>query len=162
MDPRKRANRQMDVANYSPKTIWKDKRREAWSFFCPNCKAQRKLPYHPRPGRRRHFIQVGLTALAFTCATWSWFHWRGLVSFLPFWAFFEIFFRSRVRVALSCPHCGFDPYLYLTDVKRARAEIEKHWRGKFAEKGVPYPEPNRPEPAEVPEKRNLTEMRTGR
>ena len=52
---------------------------------------------------------------------------------------FEGYYRSRVRIALSCPHCGFDPYLYLTDVKRARQEIEAYWRKKFAEKGIPYP-----------------------
>jgi hypothetical protein len=83
---------------------------------------------------------VGLTALVFTAATWAWFSWKGIVSFVPLLAAFEIFYRGRVRAALHCSQCGFDPYLYLTDVKRARAEVESHWRKKFAEKGIPYPE----------------------
>jgi hypothetical protein len=40
---------------------------------------------------------------------------------------------------LACNHCGFDPYLYLIDVPRAREVVENHWRKKFAEKGIPYP-----------------------
>ena len=42
---------------------------------------------------------------------------------------------------LACPHCGFDPYLYLADVKLARQEIEEHWKRKFAEHGIPFPSP---------------------
>jgi hypothetical protein len=72
-------------------------------------------------------------------ATWRWFEWKGIVSFLPFWLVFEVFYRARVRAALSCDQCGFDPILYLVDVKRARREIEEHWKKKFAEKGIPYP-----------------------
>jgi hypothetical protein len=52
---------------------------------------------------------------------------------------------------MACPQCGFDAFLYMVDVKRARAEVEAHWRKKFAEKGVPYPEkPSKPEPDVLP------------
>jgi hypothetical protein len=50
---------------------------------------------------------------------------------------------------MLCPQCGFDPFLYMVDVKRARNEVETHWRRKFAEKNIPYPErPKAPEPLE--------------
>ncbi len=71
---------------------------------------------------------------------WPWLAWKGVVSFLPFWALFETIYRLRMRHALSCPHCGFDPYLYLDNVERAKEEMDAHWRRKFAEKGIPYPE----------------------
>jgi hypothetical protein len=86
--------------------------------------------------------QVGLTSIIFMLATWSWFEWKGIVSFLPLWTLFEVIYRARVRAALACGHCGFDPYLYLIDVPRAREVVENHWRKKFAEKGIPYPEKN--------------------
>lgn len=63
-----------------------------------------------------------------------------MVSFFPFWILFEFFYRARTRVALSCPHCGFDPYLYLADAQWARDEMETYWRKKFEEKGTPFPE----------------------
>ena len=121
------------------KSLWQDRSSNSWSFYCPHCTAARKIPYQPKPVRR-HYIQIGLTAAFFTLVTWQWFTWKGIISFLPLWTGFEVFYRSRVRGALSCPHCGFDPYLYLVDVKRARTEIEVHWRKKFAEKGIPFPE----------------------
>jgi len=86
--------------------------------------------------------QIGLTAVVFMLATWNRFEWKGIVSFFPFWTLFEVIYRSRVRAALACSHCGFDPYLYLNDVPRAREVVENHWRKKFAEKGIPYPEKN--------------------
>jgi hypothetical protein len=91
--------------------------------------------------------QIGLTAIVFMLATWSWFEWKGIVSFFPLWTLFEGIYRSRVRAALACDRCGFDPYLYLIDVPRAREVVENHWRKKFAEKGIPYPEKNVGKPA---------------
>lgn len=125
------------------KSLWRNSSNQAWSFFCPLCRANRKVACHPRP-KPIHYAQVALSSVVFMLATWSWFDWKGIVSFVPLWAAFEVVYRSRVRVALNCPHCGFDPYLYLVDIKRAREEIEAHWRKKFAEKGVPFPEKEKP------------------
>jgi hypothetical protein len=121
------------------KSIWREPKSRSWSFYCPLCKVSRKMPHHPKPGGPRHFIQVSLTAAVFTIACWSWFSWKGLVAFVPFWIAFEVAFRMRVRAALVCSQCGFDPFLYLSDEDRARRAIEEHWRRKFAEKGMPYP-----------------------
>ncbi|OFZ83113.1 MAG: hypothetical protein A3K03_10110 [Bdellovibrionales bacterium RIFOXYD1_FULL_44_7] len=170
MDPRGFKEVSIEELLTPKKAFWKERHPNVWAFFCPFCRAERRLPYNPRPGRLKHYIQVGLTAIVFTCVTWKWFQFKGLVSFLPFWAIFEIFYRTRVRVALSCPHCGFDPYLYLSDVKKAREEIENYWRKKFVEKGIPYPEKDKTKAATaspdsskvVSENPNLTETRTGR
>lgn len=140
-----------DAKTYSKaKLYWRDKASASWSFICPLCASPRKLPCQPRP-TLRHYVQIALTAAFFTLVTWSWFDWKGIVSFVPMWTVFEALYRGRVRAASHCPHCGFDPYLYLVDVKRARSEIEAHWRKKFAEKGIPYPEkPMDPEPPRSP------------
>jgi glutaredoxin len=72
--------------------------------------------------------------------TWPLFTWKGIVVIVPFWTIFETVYRARTRAALACPHCGFDPYLFARDIKLAAQEVDTHWRRKFAEKGVPYPE----------------------
>ena len=102
------------------------------------------MSIQPKPGWK-HFVQIMITAMFFTLVTWKFFEWKGIVSFVPFWIVFETVYRLKVRVEMSCPYCGFDPYLYLTDVKKARAEIENFWRLKFKERGIPFP--GDPEPA---------------
>jgi hypothetical protein len=124
----------------SLRTQWQENRKSSvWSFYCPQCKVPRKVPYKPSPSLK-HYAQVGLTAVVFTMATWNWFTWKGIVAFLPIWVVFETVYRSKLRAALGCEACGFDPILYLVDVKRARREIEEHWKKKFQEKGIPYPQ----------------------
>lgn len=121
------------------KTVWNEKSLRAWSFYCPVCRANRIVTQKPSL-KSFHYLQIFLTAGVFTLVTWHWFSWRGMVSFFPFWIVFEFFYRTRVRIALSCPHCGFDPYLYLADARWARDEMETHWRKKFEQRGIPFPE----------------------
>lgn len=125
------------------KTLWRDRQSRVWSFYCPNCRSSRRLPNRTSPSLR-HYIQIGLTSAFFTLLTWPWFNWKGFVSFIPMWMIFETLHRARVRVALYCSNCGFDPYLYLQDVTAARKEVETYWRKKFADKGIPYPEKEDP------------------
>ena len=140
MDPR--VQRKIK-AKLSWKTLWRDKQSKVWSFYCPNCRTARRLPNRPRPSLR-HFVQIGLTSAFFPLLTWSWFGLKGFVSFLPMWIVFENLHRARVRVALYCSNCGFDPYLYLIDVASARQEVETYWRKRFSDKGIPYPEKDDP------------------
>lgn len=127
------------LSNLEIKSLWREKRRAGVSFLCPLCKTPRMVPHKTSPGLR-HVLQVAVTATFIMAVTWSWFEWKGIVSFAPLWIAFEMIYRIRARGLLACPHCGFDPYLQLTDAQRARQEIEAHWRRKFAEKGIPYPE----------------------
>jgi hypothetical protein len=112
-------------------SAWKDRKAKTFCFFCPQCRVERILPFHPKPTQLHHLFQVALTACFFSVITWNVFGWKGLFSFLPFWAAFEIFYRSRTRVLASCEHCGFDPYIYLADSKKARHEIEAFWKKKI-------------------------------
>jgi hypothetical protein len=137
------------------KSFWKERSSEIWSFFCPQCKVPRRVPYRAKPSPR-HYMQIGLTAAVFTLATWKWFDWKGIVVFLPLWIVFETLYRSRVRAALGCEQCGFDPILYLVDVKRARQEIENHWKKKFAEKGIPYPIPPSQQAQQAPRRATVS------
>ena len=129
------------------KSIWRERPKKIWSFYCPLCKSARKVPFSARPGNLRHILQMLVATAFFTLAGWNWFDWKGIVVALPLWIGFEIFYRTRVRASVSCPYCGFDPFLYMVDVKRARQEVEKHWRQKFAERGIAFPEKNTGKPA---------------
>jgi hypothetical protein len=140
----------------SHKTLWQEARPadQVWSFYCPQCKIPRKIPYKARP-TLKHYAQVGLTALVFVLMTWNWFTWKGIVAFVPMWVVFEALYRTKVRAALSCENCGFDPILYLVDVKRARRDIEDHWKKRFEEKGIPYPSAPSPKEKKSTPTKNL-------
>ena len=119
---------------------WREREREPYAFFCPLCRAQRKLPEHPDPWSPRSILQIGLCTAVFALAASPWLGFKGWVAFVPFWMVFEIVYRLRMRAKLRCGECGFDPVLYLSDVQRARREVESHWRRRFEEQGIPYPE----------------------
>lgn len=124
---------------WSLKSVWQPTGVRPWSFICPVCQAARKIPGRPRPSLK-HVFQIALCAVVFSLATWHWFAWKGIVSFIPFWIVFEFIFRSRMRAAVRCPHCGFDAFLFMVDSEWAKEELEKHWRQKFLEKGIPFPD----------------------
>ncbi len=135
MDPWK-SNELSLSKNLWSKSLWKDRKSGHWHFFCPLCRVRRSLTFRPKVWTLRHVLQVGITAALFTCTTWPWFGWKGIVSFVPFWIIFETVFRMKMRTALICKHCGFDPFLYMVDSKRARQELEEHWKKRFIEKGL--------------------------
>jgi hypothetical protein len=126
-------------SDYS-KSLWEDTAQASWNFFCPLCKKQRRLRLRSRPGGFRQISQIVLTSFFFTLVCWPWFGWKGSVSFVPLWSGFEIIYRWRLRAALTCRDCGFDPYLFTIDFKMARDAVEAFWRKKFADKGITYPE----------------------
>lgn len=122
-----------------PVSVWRERKTDVWVFFCPLCKADRRLPFQPGFGRRRQVLQIGITSSFLSLLSWKWFSWKGIVWVLPVWMFYEGLYRWRTRGALRCSGCGFDPYLLKIDQKWAKREIEEFWKKKFAEKGVPVP-----------------------
>ena len=130
-------------------SLWKSRYKKLWCFLCPLCKAARRVSFQPKPGLW-HFVQIFFTSVFVSLLTWPWLSWKGLVSFIPLWTLFEVAYRWRMRLGLRCSQCGFDPYLFMIDHNWAKKEVESHWRKKFAEKGVPYPEKNLPpKPREI-------------
>lgn len=120
-------------------SLWQERRNQAWRFYCPHCRMQRALPYKPQPGTRQA-VQITLTTAFSTLLTWPLLGFKGVVAFIPIWMAFEFFYRTRSRVALACVRCGFDPFLYLTDVKKARTQIEetiKRHQSKTLEEPLP-------------------------
>jgi len=107
--------------------VWKESPNQAFTFYCPLCMASRRIPMHPKAGQPIHFVRIALLTLVFTLLTWEWFGPKGLVAFVPFWIIFEVLYRAKVRGALACKKCGFDPALYLVDTQKARVAVQEHW-----------------------------------
>lgn len=42
----------------------------------------------------------------------------------------EIFVQVRWRVSIACPHCGFNPVLYIKDPERAAARVNEFFEVK--------------------------------
>lgn len=142
MDPQKIDSNNLELEVLS-KSLWSERFFHITEFYCPLCKKPRKVPFRSRPGGWRHLLAVYAATAFFVLVTWSWFGIRGFVAVVPIWAIFETAYRLQLRAALKCRHCGFDPVLYLVDVKRARSAVEAHYRGVFEEKGVPFPDKNK-------------------
>jgi hypothetical protein len=105
--------------------------KKGWQFYCPLCGCTRRASQSPTPDRWIHWARVAVTSALLTVFLWPWLKWNGLLTFLPLWIFFEAAFRIRLRAELACDQCGFDPILYLSDVNRARREVDDFWKRKL-------------------------------
>lgn len=135
-------NRQ-DVIRTASKSIWNERYTKNFSFYCPMCTSPRRIGMHPKPGSLVHFGQVGISAIFITMLTahfLPWIGWKAIVCFVPLWITFETIYRAKVRDSVICSKCGFDPVLYLVEPGKARTAIREHWRKRFEEKGIPFPE----------------------
>lgn len=117
------------------KSLWSKKKY--WKFYCPHCKGERRISNRPNPFQFGYLFKVFITTVFFMMLTWSVFGWHGFVIFFPLWIVFEIYFRIKTRASLICERCGFDPVLFLRDVKLAKKEVEKFWVGKLPSKVAP-------------------------
>ena len=123
------------------KSFWREKR--VFTFFCPHCKMERRVPHGPTPYTSENLLRITVASLFVMLVLWPWMSWKGIVSFLPLWMIFETVFRVKMRVNLACSNCGFDPFLFLQDVHKARDGIETFWKKQYESKGLPYPGPRK-------------------
>jgi hypothetical protein len=141
-----RAAHRASTLELASKSIWKERFTKNFSFYCPMCSAPRQIGMHPKPGQPLHFAQVGLTTLVIGMGIneiWPWIGLKAAVAFVPLWIAFELIYRAKIRASVACKRCGFDPVLYLSDIDRTREAIRDHWRKRFEEKGIPFPENDR-------------------
>lgn len=99
-------------------------------FFCPLCHYHQSTNTIEKVSWKHH-AQLVLATLAITLFTWSFFGLKALSFYLVLWAGFEFFYRARKREALICQSCGFDPFLYMRDRKKARSVLKKQWQEKI-------------------------------
>lgn len=129
------------------KSIWKKIEETGFKFYCVGCNRERRIHPPAKIGSALFIVQILLTTAVLTAATYSWFGLKGFAFFaIPVGLAFEVFYRIKMRAALVCPDCEFDPILYLVDRKKAAHQVERVWRKKFDQRGLPYPEKNQRKP----------------
>ena len=125
------------------------------------CNRERRQTWPARVGSPKFFAHILLTTAFLAVLAWPWLHVKGLFAFvIPVGVGFEMFYRMKMRAALVCPDCQFDPILYLSDRPKALRQVEEAWRMRFAEKNLPFPErrPKGPVSKKSPASDNLTSL----
>ena len=82
--------------------------------YCAFCRLERRV-YTKKNITWTNVVLAFLCASVGTFVFWQQLDPRGIFIFVLFLAFADVFIRIRWRMALPCPHCGFDPILYKRD-----------------------------------------------
>ena len=131
----------MAASKLTVKSIWKDIEQKGCRFYCVGCQKERRVSAPAQVGSPPFFAHIFFTTLFFSLLAWPWMSWKGIFVFtIPVGLVFETFYRLKMRAALICPECSFDPMLYLVDRNKAVQQVELAWRKKFEEKGIPFPD----------------------
>ena len=104
-------------------------------FYCPLC-GHHQTTSTIKTMNWRHHLQIALLTVAATTLTYPWIGLAGIALYPIFLAGFDFFYRLRKRQALVCESCGFDPFLYKKDVRKARAALKKHWEQRIAKENL--------------------------
>jgi hypothetical protein len=123
------------------KTLWRQIEQSGFKFYCVGCNRERLLSSPAKLGSARFWFHVSVATAFMTALSWKWLAWKGGVAwFIPMAILFEVLYRVRMRAALVCPDCQFDPILFLVDRKKAVRQVEAAWRQRFETKGLPFPD----------------------
>lgn len=90
--------------------------------LCAFCKSERRI------NRKKNlsfidYVAAGVCALIAMAVVFKDVDPRMFVFFVFFVALGEFFVQIRWRVGVVCPHCGFDPVLYLKAPEKAAAKV---------------------------------------
>jgi hypothetical protein len=67
-----------------------------------------------------------LISIMFMWSIWQRLEPRGIFIFIVVQVFIELVIHFRWRLSLTCPHCGFDPLIYLKDQNRAAEKVKNY------------------------------------
>jgi hypothetical protein len=95
------------------------------SCYCAFCRMPRKV-YRKNSLSLINFIQAVGIAASLSYVFWQELDPRALVVFVLSLMVIEIAILARRRYASECPHCGFDPLLYLRDQLKACEKVKNH------------------------------------
>lgn len=93
-------------------------------IYCAFCKIPRKIYTKKHISGVNIFLSL-LTAILVMLIFWQEFSPKVAVILVIFIAISETFVQFRWRLSISCPHCGFDPVLYLRDQKSALFKVQE-------------------------------------
>src|SRR5690606_12545471 len=95
------------------------------SCYCAFCRSERRISLQKHVG----MYEIGLSVLGAILLSFLFFQSvdpRILVFAGVILSLFEFFVQIKYRLAMSCPHCGFDPLLYIKSKEKACAQVQKH------------------------------------
>jgi len=95
------------------------------SCYCAFCKMPRKI-YRKRAVSFINFIQALGIAMAASFLFWQQLDPRALVIFVLALMIIEIGILVRNRYDAECPHCAFDPIVYVRDQVKACEKVKRH------------------------------------
>jgi hypothetical protein len=104
-------------------------------FFCPLCRYHQSTNTITKVGWKHH-AQMTVLTITTIILGWPLFGLKAISFYLFYWMLFEFFYRIRKREALVCESCGFDPFLYKADVKKAREALKAHWQTRIEKEGL--------------------------
>jgi hypothetical protein len=93
--------------------------------YCAFCRSERKV-YTKKGISLINIFAAAVTATTIMLALWQDFNVRVIVIFVMVLALTEVLIQMRWRMSLVCPHCGFDPILYINDRKQACEKVKVH------------------------------------
>lgn len=95
------------------------------NFFCAFCRSPRTANLQKHIG----FFEVLLSIVGSTILMFLFFQGfdpRAFAFVAIFLSLFEFFVQFKYRLAMICPHCGFDPLLYLKSKEKACAQVKEY------------------------------------
>ena len=93
-------------------------------IYCAFCKIPRKVYAKKHISWTNIWLSM-LAAALVMLIFWQKFSPKVAVIFVIFMAVTEGFIQLRWRLSIACPHCGFDPVLYLRDQKQALSRVQE-------------------------------------
>lgn len=92
--------------------------------YCAFCRLERTVYTKKTVNWTNVVLSLGAAGLM-SFVVWNELDPRAVVLFCTFIAIAEIFVRVRWRLSVRCPHCGFDPVLYKTDIDEAVRQVRE-------------------------------------
>ncbi len=133
--------------NVSVRSVWKKIENQGFKFYCVGCNRERRQSPPAQVGTPKFFAHILISTAFFSVLAYPWLQWKGFFAFLiPVAVVLEGLYRMKMRAALVCPDCNFDPILYMVDRDKAVRQVEETWRKKFEKHGIPYPENKKRKP----------------
>lgn len=108
------------MAEKSLKSFFSFQRRQ--KCFCAFCRSERKVYRQRRIGTAQVLFSL-IASLVAMALIWSEFDARFLFLFVLGLAVSETFLQLRWRMNIVCPHCGFDPVLYMRKPEFAAKKV---------------------------------------
>lgn len=93
--------------------------------YCAFCRLERNV-YAKKHVDWTNVLWSFLVSVLLMLTIWGEFEPKFLVIFTICISIAEVFVHIRWRMALPCPHCGFDPLLYKVDREKAAAIVKEN------------------------------------